>query len=110
MTHQQQVIYHSISKGSYFSEKTDFRFFCFPGGIDHLHDRHYHHNSLFFSGCLRNLLINGLHLPLTSESGWEGVEIDDCDGTECGGEVCSNGGVCSVQEKVKYFASIVLLL
>ena len=40
-----------------------------------------------FLGCMRNLRLNGKAYPLTVESGWRGLSIDDCDGTACGGEV-----------------------
>ena len=40
-----------------------------------------------FLGCMRNLRLNGKAYPLTEESGWRGLSIDDCDGTACGGEV-----------------------
>ena len=36
---------------------------------------------------MRNLRLNGKAYPLTVESGWRGLSIDDCDGTACGGEV-----------------------
>ena len=36
---------------------------------------------------MRNLRLNGKAYPLTEESGWRGLSIDDCDGTACGGEV-----------------------
>ncbi len=40
-----------------------------------------------FSGCMRNLHLNGLFYPLSTTRGWKGWAIDDCDGTACGGEV-----------------------
>ena len=76
-----------------------------------------------FMGCMRNLYLNGKAYPLTKvseksyeqcfkaeqiflilillsfqESGWNGLSIDDCDGTACGGEVCLHEGVCVLEE------------
>ena len=45
-----------------------------------------------FEGCMRNLVLNGKPYPLTVEHGWRGLNIDDCDGTACGGEVCRHEG------------------
>ncbi len=51
-----------------------------------------------FKGCMRNLVVNGMAYPLTSSRGWRGIQIDDCDGTACGGEVCQNEGECQLDE------------
>ena len=47
---------------------------------------------------MRNLKVNGVWHPLTARSGWKGWQIEDCDGTACGGEQCQHEGACSVNE------------
>ncbi|XP_059059426.1 protein eyes shut [Achroia grisella] len=49
-----------------------------------------------FTGCIRNLHINNILLPLEPQNIQEGRNVLDCDGTACGGETCG-GGACSVQ-------------
>ena len=51
-----------------------------------------------FIGCMRNMQLNGKSYPLTSEAGWKGLSIGDCDGTACGGEVCLHEGTCMLEE------------
>ena len=46
----------------------------------------------------RSLYINEAAYPLRVIEGRAGANIGDCDGTECGGELCRNSGVCVVQE------------
>lgn len=47
-----------------------------------------------FTGCVRNLYLNKVQIPLTPDTILEARNIEDCDGTPCGGEVCKNGGTC----------------
>ncbi|GBP38063.1 Protein eyes shut [Eumeta japonica] len=49
-----------------------------------------------FTGCIRNLQINNVLLPLEKQNIQDGVNLGDCDGTACGGEACG-GGVCVVE-------------
>ncbi|XP_052757873.1 protein eyes shut [Galleria mellonella] len=49
-----------------------------------------------FTGCIRNLHVNNILLPLEPQNIREGRNVLDCDGTVCGGETCG-GGACSVQ-------------
>ncbi|XP_028179352.1 protein eyes shut [Ostrinia furnacalis] len=50
-----------------------------------------------FSGCIRNLHVNNILLPLEEQNIQEGQNVADCDGTSCGGEVCG-GGTCVVEQ------------
>ncbi|KAL4715118.1 hypothetical protein ACJJTC_012165 [Scirpophaga incertulas] len=50
-----------------------------------------------FSGCIRNLHINNILLPLEQNNIAEGQNVADCDGTACGAEKCP-GGTCVVEE------------
>ena len=45
----------------------------------------------------RSLYINEAAYPLKVSKGRAGANIGDCDGTDCGGELCQNSGVCVVQ-------------
>ncbi|XP_040572701.1 protein eyes shut [Lepeophtheirus salmonis] len=55
----------------------------------------------YYEGCIRNLHINEKSYPLTSTGNhWKGWNIKDCDGTACGGELCQNGGKCSLSENI----------
>jgi EYS protein len=47
-----------------------------------------------FTGCMRHLVVNQLAYPLRKMRGRTGANIADCDGTECGGEVCGFRGTC----------------
>ena len=50
-----------------------------------------------YRGCIRSLYINEASYPLRLSQGTQGANIGDCDGTDCGGEVCLNQGVCVLQ-------------
>ena len=52
-----------------------------------------------YRGCIRSLYINEASYPLRVSEGRRGANIEDCDGTQCGGELCPNQGVCLVQEE-----------
>jgi EYS protein len=47
-----------------------------------------------FTGCIRHLVVNQIPYPLRQMRGRTGANIGDCDGTECGGEVCGIHGSC----------------
>ncbi|RVE53301.1 hypothetical protein evm_002134 [Chilo suppressalis] len=49
-----------------------------------------------FSGCIRNLHVNNILLPLEHQNIKEGQNVADCDGTVCGGESCP-GGTCVIE-------------
>ncbi|KAI8427603.1 hypothetical protein MSG28_002096 [Choristoneura fumiferana] len=49
-----------------------------------------------FTGCIRNLHINNILLPLEPENIVEGQNLEDCDGTACGAEACG-GASCLVE-------------
>lgn len=71
--------------------------FCVLGGVPDLSTLPYDAISTVptaFKGCLRNLYLNNIHIPLTSETLLSAQNVEDCDGTPCGGEVCKNGGTC----------------
>ncbi|KAG5871346.1 hypothetical protein JTB14_008043 [Gonioctena quinquepunctata] len=44
-----------------------------------------------FRGCIRRLSIDDVAIPLTSPTIRGSRNIEDCDGTPCGGETCLNG-------------------
>ncbi|KAJ1524333.1 hypothetical protein ONE63_010839 [Megalurothrips usitatus] len=45
-------------------------------------------------GCVRGLTVNWRHTPLDAAHVLDGRNVEDCDGTACGGDVCRNGGSC----------------
>ncbi|XP_063358645.1 protein eyes shut [Cydia amplana] len=49
-----------------------------------------------FTGCIRNLHVNNVLLPLESQHILAGQNLGDCDGTACGAEACS-GSSCVVE-------------
>ncbi|KAK9747245.1 hypothetical protein QE152_g5481 [Popillia japonica] len=54
-----------------------------------------------FTGCLRQLHINSVRIPLTVDKIKRSRNIGDCDGTPCGGEYCENGGSCWLDPYLK---------
>ncbi|CAG9784578.1 unnamed protein product [Diatraea saccharalis] len=50
-----------------------------------------------FSGCIRNLHVNNILLPLERQNIQEGQNVADCDGTACGAESCP-GGTCVIEK------------
>ncbi|XP_075992053.1 eyes shut [Anticarsia gemmatalis] len=50
----------------------------------------------FYTGCIKNIHINNIILPLEQQNIKEGRNVADCDGTACGSEVCG-GGACVVE-------------
>lgn len=54
-----------------------------------------------FTGCLRQLHINSLRIPLTTDKIKRSRNIGDCDGTPCGGDYCENGGSCWLDPHLK---------
>ncbi|CAB3249782.1 unnamed protein product [Arctia plantaginis] len=50
----------------------------------------------FYMGCIKNLHINNIMLPLEQKNIQEGRNVGDCDGTACGSEACG-GGACVVE-------------
>ncbi|XP_055597303.1 protein eyes shut [Uranotaenia lowii] len=51
-----------------------------------------------FRGCIRNVNLNGTRITLNESSIMEARNINDCDGTPCGGDLCSKGGLCWLDE------------
>lgn len=51
-----------------------------------------------FTGCIREVFVNGKELKLTEKGAKGGSNIGDCDGTPCGYRVCKNNGKCKVVE------------
>lgn len=47
-----------------------------------------------FTGCMRQLSINGIRLLLNTNTIIASRNVADCDGTPCGGDACENGGTC----------------
>ena len=75
-------------------------FLFFPGSLnDRVRDHPSEFYSAHFSGCLRNFHVNGVWYPLTVERGWKGFQVQDCDGSKCGGELCQNQGSCQLDDK-----------
>uniref|UniRef100_A0A3B3RHW2 Laminin G domain-containing protein n=1 Tax=Paramormyrops kingsleyae TaxID=1676925 RepID=A0A3B3RHW2_9TELE len=48
-----------------------------------------------FTGCIRELVVNGHQLDLSETGALDGANVGDCDGTACGFHVCRNGGHCT---------------
>ncbi|XP_055637815.1 protein eyes shut [Toxorhynchites rutilus septentrionalis] len=51
-----------------------------------------------FRGCVRNVNLNGTRITLNDTSILESRNINDCDGTPCGGDLCAKGGLCWLDE------------
>ncbi|XP_034292564.1 protein eyes shut homolog [Pantherophis guttatus] len=51
-----------------------------------------------FTGCIREIFVNGKELKLNEKGAKGGSNIGDCDGTPCGYRVCKNNGKCKVVE------------
>ncbi|XP_062549103.1 protein eyes shut isoform X2 [Armigeres subalbatus] len=51
-----------------------------------------------FRGCIRNVNLNGTRLTLNESSIVESRNVNDCDGTPCGGDICTKGGLCWLDE------------
>lgn len=47
-----------------------------------------------FTGCIREVIVNGHDLDLTETGALDGANVGDWDGTACGYKVCLNGGYC----------------
>lgn len=47
-----------------------------------------------FTGCIRELILNGHEFELTERGAVSGANVGDWDGTACGYKVCQNGGQC----------------
>ncbi|CAI5769642.1 protein eyes shut homolog [Podarcis lilfordi] len=50
-----------------------------------------------FTGCIREVLVNGRELKLTEKGAKGGANVGDCDGTPCGYTVCKNNGECKIE-------------
>lgn len=50
-----------------------------------------------FTGCIRELVVNGRRLALSETGALDGTNVGDCDGTACGFHVCRNGGRCTAE-------------
>ncbi|XP_053692498.1 protein eyes shut [Sabethes cyaneus] len=51
-----------------------------------------------FRGCVRNVNLNGTRMTLNESSILDARNINDCDGTPCGGDLCTRGGLCWLDE------------
>uniref|UniRef100_A0A182NE63 Protein eyes shut n=1 Tax=Anopheles dirus TaxID=7168 RepID=A0A182NE63_9DIPT len=51
-----------------------------------------------FRGCIRNVNLNGTRITLNDSSIVASRNINDCDGTPCGGDICARGGLCWLDE------------
>uniref|UniRef100_A0A182QZ83 Protein eyes shut n=1 Tax=Anopheles farauti TaxID=69004 RepID=A0A182QZ83_9DIPT len=51
-----------------------------------------------FRGCIRNVNLNGTRIALNESSIVASRNINDCDGTPCGGDICARGGLCWLDE------------
>ncbi|XP_055547173.1 protein eyes shut [Wyeomyia smithii] len=51
-----------------------------------------------FRGCIRNVNLNGTRMTLNESSILDARNINDCDGTPCGGDLCSRSGLCWLDE------------
>ncbi|XP_052864625.1 protein eyes shut [Anopheles cruzii] len=51
-----------------------------------------------FRGCIRNVNLNGSRVTLNASSIVAARNINDCDGTPCGGDICAHGGLCWLDE------------
>lgn len=49
-----------------------------------------------FQGCIQEVITNHQELQLTELGAKGGFNVDDCDGTPCGYNVCRNRGECVV--------------
>ncbi|XP_062376385.1 protein eyes shut homolog [Sardina pilchardus] len=47
-----------------------------------------------FTGCIREVVVNGVDLDLTEKGATNGANVGDWDGTACGYKVCQNSGLC----------------
>lgn len=45
-------------------------------------------------GCVRGLSVNWRPTPLDAAHVLDARNVEDCDGTACGGDVCLHGGTC----------------
>lgn len=54
-----------------------------------------------FKGCIRHFSINSIHIPLNRDTILNGRNINDCDGTPCGKDVCLNDGTCWLDSFMK---------
>ncbi|KAJ8406863.1 hypothetical protein AAFF_G00291390 [Aldrovandia affinis] len=48
-----------------------------------------------FSGCIREVVLNGRQLELSEAGASGGANVGDCDGTTCGHKVCQHSAPCS---------------
>ncbi|XP_058820383.1 protein eyes shut [Topomyia yanbarensis] len=51
-----------------------------------------------FRGCIRNVNLNGTRITLNESSILEARNVNDCDGTACGRDLCTRGGICWLDE------------
>uniref|UniRef100_A0A182JZL7 Protein eyes shut n=1 Tax=Anopheles christyi TaxID=43041 RepID=A0A182JZL7_9DIPT len=51
-----------------------------------------------FRGCIRNVNLNGTRITLNESTIVASRNINDCDGTPCGGDICARGGLCYLDE------------
>lgn len=53
------------------------------------------------SGCIRRMIINWQPVQLTALYVLAARNVDDCDGTACGGDVCLHAGTCWLDTTLK---------
>lgn len=49
---------------------------------------------IHYTGCLRGLSVDNVAVLFNLDNILDARNVVDCDGTPCGGDVCSNGGTC----------------
>ncbi|KFB39688.1 crumbs [Anopheles sinensis] len=54
-----------------------------------------------FRGCVRGVILNGTRMVLNESSIIASRNIEDCDGTPCGGDICAYGGLCWLDEHLQ---------
>lgn len=54
-----------------------------------------------YRGCFRQLTVSGIRVVLNESTIVSSKNIQDCDGTGCGGDSCDAGGHCWLDEKMK---------
>ncbi|XP_059616648.1 protein eyes shut, partial [Phlebotomus argentipes] len=54
-----------------------------------------------FRGCIRQLSVSGTRIVLNETNILESRNIQDCDGTACGGDSCDLGGHCWLDDKLQ---------
>ncbi|KAK6619040.1 hypothetical protein RUM44_003422 [Polyplax serrata] len=56
-----------------------------------------------FQGCMRKFGSQWRRIQLTTSNILHGRNVEDCDGTFCGGDMCNNGGTCHLNNNNETF-------